>query len=61
MHHAETREGIRQEYVAFSPVMDERMRRQWAATEAAALGWGGVTVVAEATGLASVCTASQRR
>ncbi len=32
--------------------MDERMRRQWAATEAKALGWGGVTAVAMATGLA---------
>jgi hypothetical protein len=32
--------------------MDERMRRQWAASEASALGWGGVTAVAEATGLA---------
>jgi hypothetical protein len=28
------------------------MRRQWAATEASALGWGGVTSVALATGLA---------
>jgi hypothetical protein len=33
-------------------MMDERMRRQWAATEAKALGWGGVTTVATATGLA---------
>lgn len=32
--------------------MDERMRRQWAATEALALGWGGVSAVAMATGLA---------
>jgi len=32
--------------------MDERMRRQWAASEACALGWGGVTSVAVATGLA---------
>ena len=32
--------------------MDERMRRQWAATEALALGWGGVSAVAAATGLA---------
>ena len=32
--------------------MDERMRRQWAGTEASALGWGGVTAVALATGLA---------
>ena len=32
--------------------MDERMRRQWAASEASALGWGGVTAVSLATGLA---------
>jgi len=31
--------------------MDERMRRQWAAAEAAQIGWGGVTAVAAATGL----------
>ena len=28
------------------------MRRQWAATEALAVGWGGVSAVAIATGLA---------
>jgi len=33
-------------------MMNERMRRQWAATEASDLGWGGVTCVAQATGLA---------
>jgi hypothetical protein len=33
-------------------MMDERMRRQWAATEALAVGWGGVSAVAVATGLA---------
>jgi len=32
--------------------MDERLRRHWAASEAMALGWGGVTAVAAATGLA---------
>jgi len=32
--------------------MDERMRRQWAATEASDLGWGGVSAIAVATGLA---------
>ena len=52
MHARETIEGIRQKYVALSPVMDERMRRQWAASEASALGWGGVSSVAKATGLA---------
>jgi hypothetical protein len=52
MHDARTIEGIRQKFLALSPVMDERMRRQWAAAEAAALGRGGITAVAEATGLA---------
>jgi hypothetical protein len=45
-------EAIRQKYLALAPLLDERVRRQWAATEAAALGWGGVTLVAAATGLA---------
>lgn len=32
-------------------VMDERMRRQWAAAEAMELAWGGVSCVARATGI----------
>jgi hypothetical protein len=31
--------------------MDERVRRQWAASEARSLSWGGISAVAEATGL----------
>ena len=31
--------------------MDERWRRQWAATEAHDVGWGGITAVAQATGM----------
>jgi hypothetical protein len=31
--------------------LDERGRRQWAAAEARELGWGGVSIVARATGL----------
>lgn len=31
--------------------MNERTRRLWAATEAGAIGWGGVTQVAKATGI----------
>ena len=54
-------ESIRQKYLALSPVMDQRMRRQWAAAEATALGWGGVTTVATATGLARNTIASGRR
>jgi len=33
------------------PILDERSRRLWAATEAKAIGHGGQTVVAQATGL----------
>lgn len=43
---------IRLKYRSLAGMMDERMRRQWAATEAADLGWGGVSTVAMATGLA---------
>lgn len=43
--------AIRRKYRALSPEMDERRRRQWAASEAIELGWGGVTAVAKATGL----------
>lgn len=45
-------ERIRQKFDSLSPVMDERVRRQWAAAEASSVGWGGVTWVAAATGLA---------
>ena len=38
-------------YVALTPMMDERMRRQWAAAEAQAYGWGGVRAVSAATGM----------
>ena len=44
-------ERIRRMYRTLSPEMDERMRRQWAAAEARELGWGGVTLVAQASGL----------
>ena len=44
-------EQIRQKYVAIAPHLDERGRRQWAAVEARAIGWGGVATVAAATGL----------
>jgi len=34
---------IRNKYQALSPVMDEHVRRRWAACEALAIGWGGIT------------------
>ena len=42
---------LREKYGALKPVMDERTRRLWAATEAKSLGRGGQTLVAEATGM----------
>ena len=42
---------ITAKYRALVPLMDERMRRQWAATEAQALGWGGVQAVSGALGM----------
>ena len=51
MQDAFTLERIRRKFDALGPVMDERTRRQWAAAEAAELGWGGVSAVAAATGL----------
>ena len=42
---------IRGKFAALQPVMDERMRRQWAASEALALRRGGISMVATATGM----------
>jgi Rhodopirellula transposase DDE domain len=58
MQDASTIERIRVKYLALVPMMDERMRRHWAATEAMALGWGGVSTVSAATGLARNTVAS---
>ena len=42
---------IAEKFEALDAVMDEQMRRLWAATEARALGYGGVSTVARAIGL----------
>jgi hypothetical protein len=42
---------VKTKYESLAPIMDERMRRSWAASEAQALGWGGISAVARATGL----------
>jgi hypothetical protein len=44
-------ETVRLKYQRLSPIMDERMRRHWAACEALALPRGGVSAVAHVTGL----------
>jgi hypothetical protein len=44
-------ERLRRKFQALAPVLDERARRHWAATEALELPWGGIVAVAAATGL----------
>jgi hypothetical protein len=51
MQDAETIESIRVKYIQLLDDLDERGRRRWAAVEARALGRGGITTVALATGL----------
>jgi hypothetical protein len=47
-------ESVRRKFAALRPVLNERARRQWAATEALELGWGGISTVAQATGMSRV-------
>jgi hypothetical protein len=42
---------LREKYERLGPLLNERQRRLWAATEALALGRGGIARVAQATGL----------
>lgn len=51
MHDAAVVERTRRKFQALTVVMDERMRRQWAAAEAIELGWGGISAVTHATGI----------
>jgi hypothetical protein len=51
MPDAEIIDAVRTQYQALRPLLDETVRRRWAACEAIAIGWGGITAVAEATGL----------
>jgi hypothetical protein len=51
MQDAATLRQIKTRYRALQPLMDERMCRQWAATEAQTYGRGGVSAVSSATGM----------
>lgn len=44
-------QAIKAKFAVLAPLLDERTRRLWAAVEARAIGRGGLTHVAEATGL----------
>jgi transposase len=52
MTRGEQVEFIRRKYTALAPLLNERTRRCWAATEAQALGYGGISLVADALGIA---------
>ncbi len=43
--------AIRQRFEDLAPALDERRRRLWAATEAKAIGYGGVSLVSRITGV----------
>ena len=45
---------IAEKFATLEPVLDERARRLWAAVEAHAIGRGGISRVAEATGLSRI-------
>ena len=51
MSHDEIVATLRKKYERVSAVLDERGRRVWALAEAEALGYGGQSLVAKATGL----------
>lgn len=51
MPDAQIVEWIRHKYSAIVLELDERARRRWAAAEARSLGWGGISAVAQATGI----------
>ena len=46
-----TEQQLRQQYRQLLPSLDERGRREWAASEAIALGYGGIVLVHRASGL----------
>ena len=43
--------AIESKYQSLSVLMDERLRRQWAAAQSRAYGWGGVRAVSSAIGM----------
>src|ERR1700674_1915008 len=56
-----TMEAVRTKFLLLQPLMTERLRRQWAACEAQSLGRGGVSLVAQATGLSRTTIWAGRR
>jgi len=44
-------EEIQEKFIRIAFYLDEKSKRLWCANEALALGWGGVTLVSQATGM----------
>ena len=53
--------AIVEKYATIAPMLDERARRVWAATESRAIGYGGDALVSAATGLARETIRNGRR
>jgi hypothetical protein len=51
MRYASMEAAIRQRFKGLALTLDERQRRIWAATEAEAVGYGGVSLVSRSTGI----------
>jgi transposase len=51
MQDAISTQRIANKFESLAAMMDERMRRQWAAAEARAYGWGGIEAVSVAIGM----------
>ena len=49
--HTVSQASIAKKYESIKPYLNEKARRIWAATEAQAIGRGGVSEIARATGL----------
>ena len=54
-------QSIRDKYATIAPILDERARRVWGATESRAIGYGGDALVAAATGMARATLRRGRR
>jgi len=54
-------EGIRSKFELLRPLLNERLRRQWAACETLTLPRGGTTLVAQATGLSRTTITTGRK
>ena len=51
MEHQTRIHNIQEKYQLMSPSLSEHTKRLWCAVEARQLGWGGISIVQQATGV----------